>query len=210
MEDLGLDLAEHALSENNRILKRLGVTHLWRVDPGDDGIATPPPSAKIETRAETVHDSPPVAPPAPALPPVLRALFHGKQAPITTLWTYAELYADLQALNAPVRLELFRKIQDAARAQGGWTDSEICVWPATGRERILETGLEIFQPRLILVFGAATGLGGPAALDTLASRSITVKVLPSLDAMIAGDHAAKSNAWDFLKSAPATFRLPRR
>ncbi len=189
-----MDLAEYALSETDRILKRLGVTHVWREAPETKPVASPVAETVV---AETAPAS------APPLPALLRSLFHGKQPPIVTMWSYAALHGDLQAVIAPPRLELFRKIQDAACAQGGWNSADICVWPLVAPPHILDAGLKFFQPRLIVFFGPLPADGDQSpSLGQPLLHGIPVRLLPSLDIMVAGDQAAKSSAWDVLKNLP--------
>ncbi len=195
MEDLGLDLAEYALSEADRTLKRLGITHRWRE-------STPAAAATHAPEASASQPTPQDAEQAPAIPTLLRSLFHGKQPPVKTLWAYPGLGRDLASVTTPPRLDLFRKIQTAARAQGGWKEGDICVWPIEGPERA--AGLQFFQPHLILVFGAP-----PAEAESTDSpgnfllHGIPLRELPSLDDMLAGDKAAKNAAWEFLKTLAA-------
>lgn len=193
MEDLGLDLAEYALSETDRTLKRLGITHRWR-----ECTTTP----AVEPRATDAPANQPSSPGTDQTPPPpawLRFLFHGKQPPVKTLWTYQGLGQDLASVTTPPRLELFRKIQAAACAQGGWAERDICVWPIEASECV--AGLEFFQPRLILVFGALPAEAMPTTPPgNILLHGIPLHELPGLDEMLAGDKTAKNAAWEFLKT----------
>lgn len=194
MEDLGLDLAEYALSEADRTLKRLGITHRWRECTAAPAAESRAPKAPT---AQPAHD----LDRASAIPTILRSLFHGKQPPMQTLWSYAELGQDLPSVTAPPRLELFRKIQAAACAQGGWTENDICVWPIESAPSVRTAGLEFFQPRLILVFGALPAEATPTDIpQNFLLHGIPLRQLPSLDDMLAGDKTAKNAAWEFLKT----------
>lgn len=136
------------------------------------------------------------------LPPILRTLFHGKQTPVGTLWTYAGLLADLQQPDVPARLDMFRKIQASARTHLGWGENDICAWPLDVSPAVFHHGLRFFCPRIVILFGPGARIPvAPAAEDAAATRSEpTVIVLPGLDDMAAGNKQLKNDAWQALQS----------
>lgn len=189
-----MDLAEHALSESDRILKRLGITVRWcaRLTESERPDTEAPTQSRIE---------PPPTDLSPHIPPLLRSLFHGKHPPVQTLWSYAELTNDLQALETSSRLNLFRKIQQAASAQGGWNPDDICVWPIMAEPHVVEAGLDFFRPQRILFFGPTPkSLVGTPEGTGPHIRDIPVVTLPSLDDMLSGDKTAKNAAWAYLRN----------
>ncbi|NLW80575.1 MAG: hypothetical protein GXY42_02730 [Desulfovibrionales bacterium] len=199
MENLGLDLDEYTLTESERVLKRQGVTHLWcpvALDaPPVSGETAGPVAGISADRIQTHGDAPPLS-----LPPLFTALFHGKHPPVRTLWTYPGLAQDLARSPEPLRLTIFRKIQDAACLHLKWSQDDICVWPLDYTENVSRAGLDFFRPQIVLCFGPPPS---PGAWDNAKSGALCgadVLVLPSLDDMAANDRSAKNHAWKVLQS----------
>ena len=198
-----MDLNEHALTEAQRTLKRLGITHLW----------CPPVQERqpIEATAETMPttsnskqsiDSSAVADtPVPAL---LRSLFHGKQSPVRTLWTYAGLKEDLEQHAMPERLVVFKKIQESVCLHLNWKEEDICSWPLDVNRQLFCKGIEYFKPQLIIFFGPRTE--GPRSEEsdemTIRQTGCAVHILPNLDEMAAGNKSLKNEAWKILQTLP--------
>ncbi len=191
------------------MLKRLGVSHLWRQSaPATEAVAAAPsdgitPGVSEPSRTRGASPAPEAASrPEAALPAILRSLFHGKQSPVRTLWTYAGLYADLQRPVAPPRLEMLRKIQDIARSHLGWREADICAWPLDVPPELFIQGIGFFAPAAVIVFGTDTHL--PACADNEPASSIlrqcSTYMLPSLDDMAAGNQQSKNEAWQILQS----------
>ena len=224
-----MDLDEYALTEPQRTLKRLGVTHVWReAAPMIQDVAAPEAASSAPVPAAPAQ-APPVMeasamapaqrsaqdPPRPRaqasskgaesrrdaqLPPILRSLFHGKQSPVRTLWTYAGMYADMQHPAAPPRLDLFRKIQASVRSHLGWPEGDICSWPLDISPEIFVQGVRFFCPVIIIGFGPGLSLPETGAPDADLLRRCALHVLPSLDDMIGGDKQSKNEAWQILQS----------
>jgi hypothetical protein len=212
-----LDLDEYALTEAQRTLKRLGITHLWRrPEPAPQEPAQQEPSPQeppfVTETAQAVAepDRKPVAQRIPdqgpsrgeePLPPLLRILFHGKQPPVGTLWTYAGLFSDLQRAVVPARLDMFRKIQASARTHLGWAENDICSWPLDVAPAVFHQGLRLFGPRTIIIFGPTSCIpAAPDSEDRAASQpGPSVIVLPDLEAMAAGNKQLKNDAWQTLQ-----------
>lgn len=105
-----MDLNEHTLTEAQRTLKRLGITHLLRppvavqeeiLPASDVPQAAPQPEPPLQNQLAQK----PAAKANEPLPLLLRSLFHGKQSPVRTMWCYAGFYQDMQeATNPPVWL----------------------------------------------------------------------------------------------------------
>ena len=234
-----MDLDEYALTESQRTLKRLGVTHVWRTaEPGPPDSSAPAhePSGPVAAglpRNGSAQEGParagltaPAAPATPAprraqkplqtrtqpsstggenrreaqLPPILRSLFHGKQSPVRTLWTYAGLYADMQHAVAPPRLDLFRKIQASVRSHLGWQDKDICSWPLDVTPEIFLHGIRSFSPAIVIGFGPDLALPVADGPDAALLKGCALYVLPSLDDMAGGDKQTKNEAWQILQS----------
>jgi hypothetical protein len=163
-----LDLDEYALSEAQRTLKRLGITHLWReaaaTEPACVPAAADAPAAAGPRTAKARPTATPSGSREEPLPPLLRILFHGKQPPVGTLWTYAGLFSDLQRAVVPARLDMFRKIQASARTHLGWAENDICSWPLDVAPAVFHQGLRLFGPRTIIIFGPTSCI--PAAPDS--------------------------------------------
>jgi hypothetical protein len=217
-----LDLDEYALSEAQRTLKRLGITHVWRDPslpesvpaeaqaaplPPSQPAAAPRPAPKQPTAAQrrgAAH--PPTADPQPTreepLPPVLRALFHGKQSPVRTMWTYPGLFADMQQARVTPRLEMFRKIQATVRSHLNWAENDISSWPLDVSPHLFLHGLRFFRPQIIICFGAGPDLTGIVGAESELLQGCTVCALPGLEGMAAGDKQSKNEAWQALQAIP--------
>jgi len=229
-----LDLDEYSLSEAQRSLKRLGITHIWNDFPaeGPAGSITeveqiaaspaPPEPAPRPSRQKPVdaprarlHQSAaePLSSPGPAagkrmaapLSPLLRSLFHGKQSPVRTLWTYAGMHADMQEARLSPRLDMFRKIQASVVAHLGWSEADIGSWPLDVPPELFLAGLRFFRPAVIIGFGPSlqlpqydAGSEGDALLNMCGMHT-----LPSLEDMAAGDKELKNLAWKALQQIPS-------
>lgn len=205
-----MDLNEHALTESQRVLKRLGITHLLLPSRPDVDDA-PSPEAPPQTPS---HGAQPVPPPlaqnsAPAdqpLPPLLRSLFHGKHAPVRTLWTYAGLYEDLQQAELPPRLSVFKKIQDSVCQHLKWAATDISAWPLDVDPRIFRQGIAHLRPRTVIYFrpGSASADGMNADIRSLLEQAGSrVVTLPCLEEMAEGNQQLKNEAWKILQTVPA-------
>jgi hypothetical protein len=210
VEDLGLDLNEHALSESQRTLKRLGITHvLLPPQVASDRILAQSPHIQIAPRPEasaTIQAEPPT-PSAERqnVPPLLRSLFHGKHAPVRTLWTYAGLYEDMQRAETPPRLGVFKKIQESVCLHLKWSASDICAWPLDVDPLIFRNGLAFFRPKTLIFFQDSTPKTGnmdekaKALLDQAECHVVT---LPNLEEMAQGNQQLKNEAWKILQTVP--------
>lgn len=205
-----MDLDEYALTEAQRTLKRLGITHLWRLH--ESAPQEPVPAVAVSTTAagaaETVRQpvAPRRAPQEPSraeepVPPLLRSLFHGKQSPVRTLWTYVGLFADMQQPTPPPRLDMFRKIQSSVHSHLGWPETDICAWPLDVSPALFAQGMRFFAPHIIICFGPAPPeFGAPNTGDTATLLgSSELRLLPNLEAMAAGDKQLKNDAWQILQ-----------
>lgn len=191
-----MDLDEHDLTEAERSLKRLGITHVWRTP---SPLQSPQPDESIA--------SAPAVKPAPAstnepqpdhsviIPPLLLALFHGKQSPVASLWTYRGLHEDMRQPQTPERLSIFRKIQETACTHLNWREQDICSWPLDVYPELFKAGLDTFRPRMVICMGKA---------DTQPSISLLgpgrIRLLPDLDEMAQGNRDAKNDAWRILRA----------
>ncbi|MGE4441017.1 MAG: hypothetical protein AB7D27_05965 [Desulfomicrobium sp.] len=209
-----MDLNEHTLTEAQRTLKRLGVTHVLR--PEAKAPQTPQlQSASLQTPPPTTTHVPSAAPaPSPSrrqaspsdeapLPLLLRSLFHGKQIPARTLWTYAGLLYDMQETDNPPRLNVFKKIQDSVCQHLKWNPGSLCSWPLDLDSTLFAKGLSHFKPQTILFFsGHAAKLGADAKKNLLHMEQAgsRVVVLPDLEAMAQGDQKLKNEAWRILQT----------
>jgi hypothetical protein len=203
-----LDLNEHTLTEAQRTLKRLGVTHVLRprIEAPEE---TPPAQAPLTAaqQPEAPSQNPTVQKPSsPArepLPIVLRSLFHGKQSPVRSMWTYLGLYEDMQKATNPPRLVVFKKIQESVCQHLKWQGGDISSWPLDLDSETFRKGLEHFRPQLILLF-----LDNENADETVQARINTllgmsgcrVVTLPSLEEMARGNQQVKNEAWKILQS----------
>lgn len=204
-----MDLHEHALTESQRVLKRLGITHILLpsrsvADSAQSSVtkAGPSPHAEnLSTASPEQNSSPPDHP----LPPLLRSLFHGKHAPLRTLWIYAGLYEDMQQAELPPRLGVFKKIQDSVCQHLKWSASDIGSWPLDVDPQIFRQGLTHLRPRTVIYFRSET----PSSLMSEDMRSLvehagcTVMTLPSLVEMAQGNQQLKNEAWKILQTVPA-------
>jgi hypothetical protein len=203
-----LDLNEHTLTEAQRTLKRLGITHILR-----------PPVAvqeEILPASAVPQAAPQSAPPlqnqsaqkAPAqanepLPLLLRSLFHGKQSPVRTMWSYAGLYQDLQEATNPPRLVVFKKIQESVCQHLHWQIKDICSWPLDLDVDTFRRGFELFNPRMVLLFQTSeTGDEQPNSQGNrlLKQANCRIVTLPSLEEMARGNQHVKNEAWKILQT----------
>jgi hypothetical protein len=174
-------MARHGISERALLLRGAGLA--WVLAPRPSA----PPTQQPATPPPPAHDE--------KLPTILRALFHGKQSPLHTLWTYAELWEDLQRITPP-RLEFIRRIQGACAQHLGWDLQRMALWPCHDPD-LWRAGLARLAPKHILVFGeAATTIGTAPA--SCSAKAITF--LPDLDSMLAGKN--KAEAWEILRNIP--------
>lgn len=204
-----MDLNEHGLTESERFLKRLGVTHVLLPPrpstapqsgpaPGDGTGAQPAPPDRSHSPAPATGSQP--------LPALLRALFHGKHGPLRTMWTYCGLHQDMQCPDIPPRLVVFRKIQETVCSHLKWSPGDISSWPMDIEAELFRAGLEHFRPRTALVFQergeAESGrIGGCVA--ALKQAGCHVVMLPCLDEMARGNQQLKNEAWKILQTIPA-------
>lgn len=139
------------------------------------------------------------------MPPLLRALFHGKQLPVRTLWTYLGLNADLNQALIPERLAVFRKIQESVCVHLNWSEKDICSWPLDIEQNLYHQGLQRFCPKIIICFGenltlltsAERSEGGRFCLG-----NCSIHTLPCLEEMALGNKNLKNEAWKILRSIP--------
>lgn len=203
-----MDLNEHTLTEAQRSLKRLGITHLLRPKGNERAEASPSsPPLQAEPKPETPSQKPltqkPSVPASEPLPPLLRSLFHGKQSPVRTMWTYAGMYEDMQRATNPPRLVVFKKIQESVCEHLKWEIKDICSWPLDLDSSTFQLGLEHFKPQLILHFQSRETANGPTGLQ--ANRlhehaNCRVVDLPSLEEMAQGNRQVKNEAWKILQT----------
>lgn len=205
-----MDLNEHALNESLRTLKRLGITHVLlppqvaseRILVQSPHIKVSPqsePSAKIRAEQATASAG------KESLPPLLRSLFHGKHAPVRSLWTYTGLYEDLQRAQTPPRLGVFKKIQESVCQHLKWSASDIGTWPLDVNPLIFSKGLEYFRPRTVIIFQEKTSKTGhmeAKSKDLLEQADCLVLTLPNLEEMAQGNQQLKNDAWKILQTVP--------
>ncbi len=198
-----MDLNEHALTEAQRTLKRLGITHLWR-SPVPERQHLESPTESTATTSNSTESTPRPAAPDTPVPALLRSLFHGKQSPVRTLWTYAGLNEDLAQHAMPERLIVFRKIQESVCLHLKWKEEDICSWPLDVSPQIFRKGLEYFQPRIIIYFELSAVDARPEEADETMIRQTgcAVHLLPNLDEMAAGNKTLKNEAWKILQTLP--------
>ncbi|WP_177193031.1 hypothetical protein [Desulfomicrobium apsheronum] len=203
-----MDLNEHTLTEAQRTLKRLGVTHVLR--PRIEAFEETPP-APVPLKATQQPESPtqrptaqkPSSPASEPLPILLRSLFHGKQSPVRTMWTYLGLYEDMQKATNPPRLVVFKKIQESVCQHLKWQAREISSWPLDLDSETFRKGLEHFRPQLILLFldrETADEAVHARIQSLLGQAGCTVVTLPSLEEMAQGNQQIKNKAWKILQS----------
>jgi hypothetical protein len=128
------------------------------------------------------------------LPPVLRNLFHGKQSPVRTLWTYAGMHEDLLQTDIPERLAFFRKIQESVCSHLGWQNTDISSWPLDLDPLQWAQGLDHLRPHIIVCFGDASRLAGAGA------TGLQDHCLPDLLEMALGNRDLKNEAWRILRT----------
>lgn len=204
-----MDLNEHTLSEAERTLKRLGVTHVFESMPDQDDAAAPSPPLQAPAQAEPFVHAPFGHLESPsqeeALPPLLRSLFHGKHAPVRTMWTYKGLYEDMQQAEPPARMRVFRKIQESVCLHLKWASCDIAAWPLDVSEWIFHKGIAQFRPRTVLLFNDnLLPANNPVEKSHpyLDQASCDVIILPSLENMAQGDRQLKNEAWKILQAVP--------
>jgi len=202
-----LDLNEHALSESQRTLKRLGITHVLLPPPVvRDGIHTSSP--RTETSPQGGAQGSPEQPVSPAsadiLPPLVRSLFHGKHVPIRSMWTYAGLYEDMQQAETPARLGVFKKIQASVCLHLKWASTDIGAWPLDVTPQIFRKGVEYFCPRTVIFFCGSTPPTAniEEALAFMKQSGCRVITLPNLEEMALGNQQLKNEAWKILQTVP--------
>lgn len=204
-----MDLNEHGLTESERTLKRLGVTHIL-VAPHPFISDAPLPAPGTEPSTQVLPPArPDTSGPAkvsPPLPGLLRALFHGKHGPLRTMWTYHGLHEDMQSAEIPPRLAVFRKIQETVCSHLKWSPEEICSWPMDIEDELFRKGLKHFRPRTVLLF-QDRGDGEPARIQSrvaaLDQAGCLIVKLPCLDEMARGNQQLKNEAWKILQTIPA-------
>jgi hypothetical protein len=210
VEDLGLDLNEHALNESQRTLKRLGITHVL-LPPQDasERILVPSPQIQVarhsESSAKIRTEQPTSSAGRQNVPPLLRSLFHGKHAPIRTLWTYAGLYEDMQQAETPARLGVFKKIQESVCLHLKWSGNDIGSWPLDADPLIFRQGFEYLRPRTVIVFqdnAPKTGSMDAENKALLEQAACQVLILPNLEEMAQGNQQLKNEAWKILQTVP--------
>ena len=224
-----MDLDEYTLSEAQRTLKRLGITHLWR-DHAPEALSHSDSAPDSESTAPAVEsNSRPATQPARTAParskgkrtppgeltaprpeksgvqerlsPLLRSLFHGKQSPCRTLWTYDGLHEDLQQTVIAARLEMFRKIQTSVISHLGWPANDVVSWPLDIPGHLFLQGIIHFRPSIIVAFDPSPNLPSapPESEGGIVLKACRVQILPSLADMAAGDKDLKNIAWTALK-----------
>jgi hypothetical protein len=200
-----LDLNEHTLTEARRTLKRLGVTHVLR--PQTESPVTQPPLGAAQPDPLKVQTSPhnvPSQKPALAIkePVLLRPLFHGKQTPVRTLWTYAGLFGDMRAANNSPRLAFFSKIQESVCQHLKWEQKNLCSWPLDLDPAVFEIGMNHFKPRKIIFFcGHKTEISQESVQNQLFMERSECRIirLPNLVEMAQGNQQLKNEAWKLLQ-----------
>lgn len=205
-----MDLNEHALTEAQRTLKRLGVTHVLAsgdltrtqeapLQPVD--APKPRPASELSAQDMSRQQAPP--PSETPLPHLLRSLFHGKHAPVSTLWTYAGLHRDLQEPENPARLLVFKKIQESVCQHLKWDPERFCSWPLDLDPSFFKKGLEHFRPKTVIVFRShesQVGTEQKSNLSVMEHAGLRMVMLPDLEAMARGDQQLKNEAWRVLQT----------
>lgn len=199
-----MDLNEHALTEAQRTLKRLGITHLWRT-PVQERQPLEAPAANNATSSNfSKNTTAPTAADTP-IPALLRSLFHGKQSPVRTLWTYVGLKEDLEQHTMPERMVVFRKIQESVCLHLKWKENDICSWPLDVERQLFCKGVEHFKPQIIIIFEPCEeGVRPKEEADeiTIRQTGCAVHILPNLDEMATGNKSLKNEAWKILQTLP--------
>jgi len=206
-----LDLNEHALTEPQRTLKRLGITHVLLPPQDPQEHEDVHPALTSETLHPVTTGSPPPGVPGSStvgepLPALLRSLFHGKHAPLRTMWTYRGLYEDMLRKDTPPRLEVFKKIQASVCSHLKWSTEEISSWPMDVDTETFRKGLEFFRPRIILLFledHHESGILEEECSVEVKNSGCRVIMLPSLGEMSRGNQQLKNEAWKILQTVPA-------
>lgn len=129
------------------------------------------------------------------MPPLLQTLFHGKQSPVASLWTYHGLHEDMRQALPPERLSIFRKIQETACTHLNWREQDICSWPLDVDPELFKAGMDTFRPKLVICLGKADCQTAISALDPG-----NIRHLPGLDEMAQGNRDAKNEAWRILRA----------
>lgn len=213
-----MDLVEHGLTEAQRRLKRLGITHVLRKNPPEPirGATTRPdrkpcaPAAKpretaapdTATISKNNRISNDCTKNCTSFPRLYTALFHGKHLPVHAVWTYPELSRDLQAVHVPERLAMLRTILGVSCSRLAWPEQRHILWPCLPDLETFRRGLERLQPNIVFFFGERTGFGPPPtpqnALAPFLYGRVMIQPLPSLDTMCANDQNSKNLAWKIL------------
>lgn len=190
-----MDLGEHKLTEQERLLKRAGVFYLWR-----EQVSKPPTSAGSALPDDAA--APPTIPASCDIPAHIAALFHEKQLPVRSLWLYAGLAADLELPSPPQRLVLFKKIQESACTHLHWKESDISSWPLDVEVQILRQGLEHFQSQEVIAFAHSLDAPEIKTLQQLMTEicpQVRFSLLPDITAMTSGRQDLKNTAWRILQ-----------
>ena len=203
-----MDLNEHTLSETQRTLKRLGVAHVLRsgaiaATPQDQQPSSSPATAMTQAPGPRSGKEQNPAHPETPLPHLLRSLFHGKQIPARTLWTYAGLYRDLQETDNPPRLSVFKKIQESVCLHLKWNPAALCSWPLDIDPGSFIKGVEHLRPQTIILFSGYDQDPDPGIKDNLArleQAGQRIVVLPNLQLMAQGNQQLKNEAWKILQT----------
>lgn len=205
-----MDLNEHTLNEAQRTLKRLGITHFLRSPLATKNHILAPSLHTESSQQAGFHDHGSSGPPASltaneTLPPVLRSLFHGKHAPMRTMWTYAGLYEDMKRTETPARLAVFKKIQESVCLHLKWTASDISAWPLDVNPQIFDQGIAYYRPRTVIFFrdnAPETGTTAEPVHPLLMHAGCRVFTLPNLEEMAQGNQQLKNEAWKILQTVP--------
>jgi len=203
-----LDLNEHTLTEAQRTLKRLGITHLLRPPVAVQeeilpASAVPQAAPQPEPPLQIQSAQKPAAQANEPLPLLLRSLFHGKQSPVRTMWCYAGFYQDMQEATNPPRLVVFKKIQESVCQHLRWQIKDICSWPTDLDFNTFRKGLEFFNPSIIILFQTGeAGYDQPSSQDEHLLKQTTRRIvtLPSLNEMARGNQHVKNEAWKILQT----------
>lgn len=207
-------MACQSVGERGRLLRAMGLA--WVIVP----TAEHPSSPQSQTRQSPRRPANPVQHPALPTPQhespsliastgrtaftgVLRALFHGKQCPVQTLWTYVELWDDLHAPRPP-RLDLIKKIQSACAERLGWDTTRMALWPCHCPEpHIWEQGLALWRPQCLLIFGQEALRQilpkHQASPEPFPWEDMLIAPLPDLSTMLVGNAQAKAQTWQVLQ-----------
>lgn len=173
-----MDCHEHTLTELSRLLLRSGVRHVFLTQHLNI-------LSQIQGKELDGNQG--------------DALFHGKHLAPRTLWTYAELSADLALANPPDRLLLLRKIQQSAKTHLKWEDADLGTLPLVPEPDSLKLALSQSSCTNILYFGGAA----PEFQELMRTESLPklqLIFLPSLDDMATGDQNTKNLAWQTIKA----------